>query len=202
MNDTSSENDFPSDYQRAKAILKAERRVTASLLQRRLGIGYGSASQLAAELSRAELGSAVRPGIDLIMNSRTFHLLLAIWDRPRGEGYIGIADDEFQALLTADGVSTTVTIISAVGQATGPHRASLAVRNAVGTSEEFAQAINGAKKLVVLVGAAPAALKGRELKIILCELRGHVDESCSISLGIQYLEPSEDDVLFVTVIFS
>ena len=89
-----------------------------------------------------------------------------------------------------------------MGHAGGPHRASLAVRNAVATSREFARVIHKAKKIIVLVGAAATTLIGRELKIIFRELRRRVDESCSINLGIHYLETSEDDILFVTVIFS
>ena len=200
MNDATTKNAFPSDYQCARAIRQAEGRVSASLLQRRLGIGYISALHLASELNRTESGSAT--DVHLALDSRTLHLLIAMCAAPCSDGDIGIAEEDFQALLTADGVSTTVTIRSAVGHAGGPHRASLAVRNAVSSNYEFAQAIHGAKKLVVLVGAAPVTLIGCELKIIFRELRRRVDESCSINLGIQYLETSHDDILFVTIIFS
>lgn len=179
-----------------------ERRVSASLLQRRLGIRHISAVRLVAELNRGQAAFAVQPDADLILNSRTLRLLLAICAGPSCDGDIGIAEDELQALLTADGVSTTVTIISAEGQATGPRRAFLAVHSAVASKNEIEQAIHGAKKIVVLVRAAPGTLMCRELKIIFRELRRRVEESCSISLGIHYLEPSEDDLMFVTVIFS
>lgn len=188
------------DYRRARAIWQAEGRVSASLLQRRLGIGYISALHLASELNRTENGSAT--DVHLALDRRTLHLLIAMSAAPCGDRDIGIAEEDFQALLTADGVSTTVTIQSTAGHAGGPHRASIAVRNAVGANYELAQAIHGSKRLVVLVGAAPATLMGRELKIIFRELRRRVNDSCSINLGIRYLEPSEDDVLFVTVIFS
>ena len=200
MTDATPENAFPSDYQLAIAILQAEGRVSASLLQRRLGLGYMSALHLATELNRKLPGSAI--DVHLTLDSKTLHLLVAMCAGSYGDGDIGIAEEEFQALLTADGVSTTVTILSAVGHAAGPHRASLAARNAVATSKEFAQAIHEAKKFIVLVGAATATLMGRELKIIFRELRRRVDESCSISLGIHYIVPSEDDILFVTIIFS
>ena len=199
MNDATIENAFPSDYQRARAISKAEGRVSASLLQRRLGIGYISALHLAAELNRTQPGSAI--DVHLALDSRTLHLLVAMCAGPYGPGDIGIEEGEFQALLTADGDSPTVTIISAVGHAAGPHRASLAVRNAVATSNDFSQAIHEARKIIVLVGAAAATLMGSELKIILRELR-RCGNDCSIGLGIHYMEPSENDFLSVTVIFS
>ena len=198
---TASPNASPSDRQRAHAVLKAERRVTASLLQRRLGIGYIAASQLATELNQAQAGLPVRY-LDLLLNSRTLRLIMAISAGPLNEGEIGIAEDEFHALLTGQGTSTTVAIRSAVGRAVGPARAALATRETLRPYDEFAQAIRGAHNLVVLVGAAPATLMGRELKIISRELRIHVGGSCSISLGVQCLEPSDDDPLFVTVIFS
>ena len=191
----------PSDLRRAQAVLKAERRVTASLLQRRLGIGYIAASQLATELEPAQAGLPVRY-VDLLLNSRTLRLLMAISAGPLNEGEIGIAEDEFHALLTGQVASTTVAVRSAVGHAVGTERAALAIREALRPCDEFAPAIRGAHNLVVLVGAASATLMGRELKIISRELRIHVGESCSISLGVQCLEPSDDDPLFVAVIFS
>ena len=200
MDDATRGNTWEFDYQRAEAVLKAEGRVSASLLQRRLGIGYISALHLALELNRTESGLAT--DVHLALDSRTLHLLITMCAAPCGDRDIGIAEEDFQALLTANGGSTTVTIRSAVGHADGPYRASLAVRNAVATNYEFAQAIHGAKKMAVLVGAAPATLMGRELKIIFHELRRCVDDSCSINLGIQYLDTSYDDILSVTIIFS
>ena len=198
---TASPNASPSDRQRAQAVLKAERRVTASLLQRRLGIGYIAASQLATEINLAQAGLPVRY-VDLLLNISTLRLLVAISGGPLNEADIGIAEDEFHALLTGQGASTTVAVRSAVGHAVGPERAALATLQALCAHDEFAQAILGAHKVVVFVGAAPATLVGRELKIISRELRSRVGESCSISLGVQCLEPSDDDPLFVAVIFS
>jgi DNA segregation ATPase FtsK/SpoIIIE-like protein len=192
MNDATTGSTFSSDYQRARAIQQAEGRVSASLLQRRLGIGYISALHLVSELNRKEPPSAI--DVRLALDSRTFYLLLAIYAGRRGDGDIGIDEDELEILLTGNWEATTVTVISAVGQAVGPDRACLAVHNAVGTSKEVAHAILRAKKLVVIVSAAPATLMGRELKIILRELRRHVGEFCSISLGIDSQAPSGDDI--------
>jgi cell division GTPase FtsZ len=200
MNDATTEDALASDYQRALAICQAEGRVSASLLQRRLGIGYISALHLASKLNETENGSAT--DVHIALDSKTLHLLIAMCAAPCGDGDIRVEEEDFQALLTADGGSTTVAIRSAVGRAGGPHRASLAVRNAVATSKEFAQAIHEAKKIIVLVVAARATLMGRELKNISRELRRCVDESCPISLGVHYLERSDDDFLFVTIIFS
>lgn len=202
MNDTTQGNAFRLDYHRARTIFKAERTVTASLLQRRLGIRYSSALELAAELRRGQPGSAVRSDVALVLNSRTLYLLLEICRGPRGSSDIEITKDDFDALLTGGGASSKITIRSAVGESGGPDRARLAVYNAVGATEEIAHAFHGAKRLVVLVRAAPATLMGREIKIILSEFRRRVDESCSISLGIQHVAPSEDDTLCVTVISS
>lgn len=202
MNGTTRGNAFRFDYHRTRAILKAERRVTASLLQRRLGIGYGAVSQLGAELGRGQPGSEVRAEVDLVLNCRTLYLLLKIWHRPRGSSDIVIAKDDLNSFLTGDGVYSKITIRSIVGKSSGLNRACLAVRNAVGVSQASPQALHVAKRLIVLVSAAPTTLMGREIKIILSEFRRRVDETCTISLGIHYLEPSKDDSLCVTVISS
>jgi hypothetical protein len=202
MIDAANQNTSQSDYQRANAVLKAEGRVTPSLLQRRMGISYASALSLMTKLNRARPSAAAPADADLILDSCTFQRLLAIWSGLRGRKNIEIEDDELHAVLLGDGVSSTVTIRSAVGRASGENRACAAVHNAVGADEEIAQALYEARRLVVVVGAAPAKLMGREIKIILCELRRRVLQSCVISFGIQYLELTEDDTLCIAVIFS
>lgn len=129
-------------------------------------------------------------------------MLRAIWDGPHSIEDIQIAQDELDALFTGHAGTSDVTIRSATGEAAGQNRACLAVHNVVGPIDEIAQALLGAKRLILLVGATSQTLMGHELKIILAEIRLRIDESCSISLGIRYLRHSEDDKLFVTVIFS
>lgn len=202
MKSSTSRNVPLSDLQRAKAILKTERGVSASLLQRRLGIGYIAAARIVAELNEKRASVASRPIFDLSLNSHTLRLLLDIFAGTSSDGDIDIAKNELLSLLTPARPAGTVTILSAVGQATGPDRASLSIQRAVATDNGFAQAIQTAQKLIVVVHAVRATLMGYELKIICRELRSRVDQGCSISLGINYLQSPEDLALTVSIICS
>ena len=93
MNDATTENALALDYQRARAILQAEGRVSASLIQRRLGIGYISALHLASELNGTKNGLAT--DVHLVLDSRTLHLLIAMCAAPCDGEYIGIAEEDF-----------------------------------------------------------------------------------------------------------
>jgi hypothetical protein len=202
MIDVASQDPSQSDYQRAEAILKAEGHVTPSLLQRRMHISYAFALPLVEALNLERPGAIVRADIDLNLKSGSLRLLQAILAGSYGSKDIGIADDELHALLFGDGVSSSVTIKTAVGESSGEDRAYRAFHNAVGAAGEIAQELYRSKRLIVIVSAAPATLMGREIKIICAELHRRVDQSCPISFGIQYWDSSEKDSLSVAFMFS
>ncbi len=203
MNDLINPRPIHPEYEGGKAIAIAERDLSVSLLQRRLNMGYSSALNLFGELRRMNMVSEISKKTLVEGDSGTFGLMMGIWSdvSAHREG-IGIANSEFRNLLYGCGALTNVSVGSGVGQSIGIDRARLATLDAIAASKSCCTALDDAMRLVVIVSARLETLVGREIKAVLGALRASVRDSCAISLGTRDLEPTADDHLQVTLVFS
>jgi hypothetical protein len=203
MNDSTHYQSIHPDYEKGRAILLAERSISVSLLQRRLSIGYSSALQLMDELNRQKIGTDFATAMQVEADSDTLKLMQTIWGGEAQEwNGISVSEEDFRGLLIGCGSYEKVIIGSGVGQSTGPERARLATLSATDATSSHGIALNSARRLIVLVSAPADTLMGREIKVVLGELRRSVPDTCAVSLGIRYVKPIPEDLLRVAIIFS